>query len=277
MNAPGPVDVHVHAAPSLWERKHDAVELARRYRNAGFGGFVLKSHFGSTSPQGSLAAARVPDIDVYGALTLNSFVGGFTPDAVRLAAETGCGVVWFPTFCAANFTSDRYFPFAEQSMTVFDGDSLAPAVRDVLAAVDDADRSLVVGNGHLSPAESGAVLDAMEEMGVDATYLITHADSAFMDLSPADQREFATRGAVIEKCYLPVVRGDVTLEEMAESIADISPDRCVLSTDHGQPGNDSPPAAFGTFVDGLRENGVADDEIRHMSETVPADILGDPL
>jgi hypothetical protein len=278
MTTAGLVDFHVHAAPSLWERKHNVFELAERYRDADMAGFVLKSHFGTTFPQAWLTAARVPEVDVYGALALNSFVGGFTPDAVTLAAENGCSVVWFPTFCAANFETDRHFPFGRQSMTVFDDDGgLKPTVRDVLAAVDDAFRRLVVGNGHLSPAESRAVLDAIEEMGVDAPYLITHADSVFMDLSMADQREFAERGAVIEKCYLPVVKGDVSLDAMADSIADIGVGNCVLSTDHGQPSNASPPDAFGTFVDELCERGLSDADIEQMGRTRPQEILGTPL
>lgn len=272
------VDVHVHAAPSLWERKHDVFELAKRYRDADAAGFVLKSHFGTTFPQASLASAHVPEVDVYGALALNSFVGGFTPDAVTLAAENGCSVVWFPTFCAANFETDRHFPFANQSMTVFDDDGdLKPAVRDVLAAVDDAARQLVVGNGHLSPAESRAVLDTMEAMGIDVPYLITHADSAFMDLSLADQVDFADRGAVIEKCYLPVVKGDISLDAMVDSVVDIGVESCVLSTDHGQPSNASPPDAFGTFVDELRECGISDTDIEQMGRTLPQEILGAPL
>lgn len=278
MTATGLIDIHVHAAPSLWKRKHDVMELAAHCQDAGLQGFVLKSHFGSTNAQASLAADRTSEVDVYGSLTLNSFVGGFTPDAVTLAAETGCSVVWLPTFCAAHFESDRYFPFAAQSLTVFEeSGELKPAVREVLAAIDDADRSLVLGNGHLSPSESRAVLDAIAEMGIETTYLITHADSAFMDLSVGDQVRFADRGAIIEKCYLPVVKGDLSLAAMAESIADIGAENCVLSTDHGQPDNDSPPAAFDDFVAGLRENGVADSEIQRMGRDVPVRILDEPL
>jgi len=278
MSAADLVDFHVHAAPSLWRRKHDIFELAERYRDADAAGFVLKSHSGSTYPQASLAAARVPETDIYGALTLNSFVGGFTPDAVRLAAENGCSVVWFPTFCAEHFETDRQFPFADQSMTVFDDTGeIKPVVRDVLAAVDDAPRQMVVGNGHLSPVESRALLDTMETMGVDATYLITHADSTFMNLSPADQHEFVDRGAIIEKCYLPVVKGDISLDAMFESIADIGVDNCVLSTDHGQPSNASPPDAFDTFVDELHGRGLSETDIEQMGRTLPQELLGAPL
>jgi len=163
-------------------------------------------------------------------------------------------------------------------MTVFDdAGELDSDVRDVLAAVDDASRQPVIGNGHLSPAESRAVLDTTEGMGVDAPYLITHADSAFMNLSLADQREFAKRGAIIEKCYLPAVKGDVTLAAMADSIADIGVDNCVLSTDHGQPSNASPPDAFGTFVDELRDRGFSAAAIEQMGQTFPQEILGAPL
>lgn len=273
----GAIDVHVHAAPSLWERIHDVPTLLERVRDSPLGGVVLKSHFGNTFEAVRLGRAAVPDVDVYSSLTLNTFVGGLNPSAVELAVETGASVVWLPTFSAANFETDRPYPFRGQTLTVTDdaGD-LRPELLEILDVLDDADRRLVLGNGHVSPAETDAVLDAIDERGTDVDYLVTHPDSAFMGLSLADQIDLANRGAYVEKCYLPVVKGDVTIEAMAEGIAEIGAERCVLSTDHGQPTNQSPPDAYAAFVERLRRHGVSASAVERMSRTVPRALLGEP-
>lgn len=269
----GAVDIHAHAEPSLWERKHDAPELARRYRDAGLG-FLLKSHFGSTVDTVELARRAVPEAEVHAALALNTFVGGLNPSAVELGIKRGVSVVWLPTFSAANFRTDRPYPFAGQDLTVTDGDGdLTPAAADVLGTLADADRSIPLGNGHVSRAETFAVLDYIETHDLDVPYLVTHADSSFMGLSPADQVELADRGAYIEKCYRPVATGDRTVPEMADDIDRIGAGRCVVSTDHGQPDHPSPPEAYAAFVADLRTAGLDDRMLEAACVDAPRDLL----
>lgn len=274
----GAVDVHVHAGPSYFDRKYDAIELAERVADSPLGGIVLKSHFGNTAVPVGLAEARVPDVDCYRSVTLNSFVGGFNPVAVEHAIEVGARVVWFPTFSAANFQPSsigRGFPFSNQELTATDDDGeVKPEVVDVLETVADRDSSVAVGNGHLSREESFAILEVIEERGLDLDYLITHADFEFMGLSVEDQVELAERGATIEKCYITAVYEDVTLDAMAESIREVGVEHCVLSTDHGQADNASPPDAYAEFVARLREQGFSADELRTMAVTNPRSLLG---
>lgn len=273
----GAIDIHVHAGPSYFERKHDSIELAEVYANAGMSGFVLKSHFGDTHKPARMAAGRVEDIDVYSSVTLNSFVGGFNPTAVSHALETDARVVWLPTFSSANFDPggiDRGFPFPNQSLTAIEDDELKSEVRDVLETIADYDGHVALGNGHLSREESFAVLDAMEEMGLPVPYLVTHADFEFMGLSLEDQIAMADRGAIIEKCYLPVVQDDVMLEDVASSIEVIGPERCVLSTDHGQSDNASPPEAYASFAGELREAGLDESAIEAITVGTPSRLLG---
>lgn len=275
----GAIDVHVHAGPSYFDRKYDAVDLAERIAGSPLGGAVLKSHFGNTRVPVGIAGDRVPDVDLYPSVTLNSFVGGFNPVAVEGAIEVGARVVWLPTFSAANFDPSgigRGFPFSNQALTATDDDGeIRPEVVEVLETVADRDPTVAVGNGHLSRAESLAVLDAIEERGLGLTYLVTHADFEFMGLSVEDQIELARRGAVIEKCYLPVHHGDVTLGELAESIRDIGVDSCVLSTDHGQADNASPPVAYAEFAAGLRKRGFGAAELRTLTVENPRSLLAE--
>lgn len=273
----GAVDIHVHAGPSLFDRKCDALELADHAAAAGMGGLVLKSHFGDTHKAAGLADRRTDGLEVYSSLTLNSFVGGLNPVAVEAAIATGARVVWMPTFSAANFTPatvGREFYFSNQSLRVLDGDGeVVDEVRGILERLASADRQVALGNGHLSREETFGLLREMEDTGLSVPYLITHADFEFMGLSTADQVDLAGRGALVEKCYLPVLHGDTTVEEVVESIRRIGPEQCLLSTDHGQADNALPPTAYAEFVEELREHGLTAEELATVSTEAPQRLL----
>lgn len=273
----GAIDIHVHAGPSFFDRKYDAIELANAFAASPMAGFVLKSHFGDTHKPARLAASRA-DVDVYSAIALNSFVGGFNPVAVEHAIQTGARIVWFPTFSAENFQPEgigRSFPFSRQDLRAINGDGeLSKEVIAVLETFADADRDVALGNGHLAREETFAVLDRIEEMGLTIPYLVTHADFPFMGLSVDDQVELAERGAIIEKCYLPVHHGDRTITGVIKSIERIGAEHCVISTDHGQADNVSPPKAYASFVTELGEAGLGDDVLRTMTTETPKRLLG---
>lgn len=277
MTPVGAVDCHVHAGPSIFERKLDAIELAEALAASPLGGAVLKSHFGSTVPHCRLAAARVPDVDLYPSVTLNEFVGGFHPPTVEAAIASGVRFVWLPTFSAAGFDPPNLGVPAfvtDGELTVFDDGDVRDEVRRILSLVADADPSPAIGSGHLSPSEVFAVLDIIEMHGLDIDYVVTHPDFEFAGFTAAGQSELAERGAIIEKCFLPVVMGDVSMETVVEHVREFGADRCLLSTDHGQPANAVPPAAFDQFVDGLRENGLSDREIERCAVETPRKLLG---
>lgn len=270
----GAIDFHVHAAPSLWERKHDSVELANRAVESRLGGFVLKSHFWNTEPMAACARDQVPEVEIHSSIALNTFVGGFNASAVELAIETGVSVVWLPTFSAANFTTDRRFPFSGQDLVALNAENeLHEDARSVLEAVANADREVVLGNGHLGPRETYAILDALEEMGSEVPYLITHPESTFMGLTQEDQVTFAERGAYLEKCYLPVTKGDATVEEVVETVEAVGAERCVLSTDYGQPDNLSPPEGLWEFAERLIEAGLSKHDVSKMALETPSMLL----
>lgn len=266
------IDFHVHADPSFWERKHDVIELAKLYRDAGIDGFVLKSHFGSTYAQTSLTSKHVSDIDLYPSLTLNTFTGGFNPSAVNLALEQDIRMIWLPTFTAANHETDRNFPFPRTLRATDESGTLKPEVNEILEIISDADRTVTLGNGHLGPKETGAIFDRITDADLDINFMITHPDS-YGYFTIEDQVKLSERGAYIEKCYRSVTTNRASIEKMAESIAAIGSSRCVISTDHGQPDYTSPPQALLEFVELLEEHGVSLEEITEMGYKVPSELL----
>lgn len=100
-------DLHVHVSPDLIPRRIDDLTLAGRFEAVGLAGFVVKSHYQVTAERAAVVARAVPGVDVLGAITLNSAVGGLSALAVEIAARAGARFLWMPTFDAANETAGR--------------------------------------------------------------------------------------------------------------------------------------------------------------------------
>ncbi|HWD74012.1 MAG TPA: DUF6282 family protein, partial [Solirubrobacteraceae bacterium] len=64
-------DTHIHVAPDVVPRIVDDLTLARRFRDLGMDGFVLKSHYTATAERASVVRAAVPGIRALGAIVLN--------------------------------------------------------------------------------------------------------------------------------------------------------------------------------------------------------------
>jgi hypothetical protein len=98
----GVYDLHLHCGPEAIPRKHDFLELSTVLKKSGMGGAVVKSHFHSTAPWAYMAAVH-GEANLFGAITLNHYVGGINPDAVlgslgiEFEGKPCLKVVWMPT------------------------------------------------------------------------------------------------------------------------------------------------------------------------------------
>jgi hypothetical protein len=281
----GAYDMHVHIAPDTVERRIDDVGLARRCRELGLAGFQLKSHYTSTAERASVVRGVVPDVGVFGAVTLNRAVGGMNPLAVEIAAREGARTVWLPTVDSLNEMTGAHelAPGAkppvwmrlqrelreqgvdiEPVRVVDDAGALLPETRAVLESV--ARHGMVLATGHLSRDEIFAVVDAAVEAGI-ATIVITHPEFPAQDIGIEDQVELAAKGALLERCFTTPHTGKVTWERVFEAIRATGPENSVLSTDLGQVFN--PPVEDGLplMVDRLLDAGFSEEEIRTMAVT----------
>jgi Family of unknown function (DUF6282) len=281
----GAYDMHVHIAPDTVERRIDDVGLARRCRELGLAGFQLKSHYTSTAERASVVRGVVPEVEVFGAVTLNRAVGGMNPLAVEIAAREGARTVWLPTVDSLNEMTGAHelAPGAkppvwmrlqqelrdqgveiEPVRVVDDAGALLPEARAVLDSV--ARHGMVLATGHLSRDEIFAVVDAAVEAGI-ATIVITHPEFPAQDIGIEDQLELAGKGALLERCFTTPHTGKVTWERMFEAIRATGPEHSVLSTDLGQVFN--PPVEDGLplMADRLLEAGFDEEEIRTMAVT----------
>lgn len=102
----GAYDLHVHAGPDIAPRKLEADEVVREaldYRMAG----VLFKNYSFTTEIAYFLDKTFPEINVYGAVTLDYTVGGLNPIAVETALKLGAKRVFMPK-CSATSSLERY-------------------------------------------------------------------------------------------------------------------------------------------------------------------------
>ena len=281
----GAFDLHVHVAPDVVERRIDDVGLARRFRELGLAGFVLKSHYTSTAERARVVSAVVPEVRALGAIALNRAVGGLNALAVEIAAREGARVVWLPTVDSINEAGELELkPGATPPVWVRlqlelreRGLPIEPIALDdaglsaVLASV--AANKLVLATGHIGREEVFAVVDAALELGIEHV-VVTHPDYPAQNFSTEEQVELARRGAWIERCFTTPHTGKVSWEQWLESTRAVGAERCVLSTDLGQKAN--PPVEDGLplLADRLLAGGFSEEEVRTMAVTNTRRIAG---
>jgi Family of unknown function (DUF6282) len=278
----GAFDTHMHVAPDVVERIIDDISLAKRFRELGMEGFVLKSHYGSTAERAAVVRAAVPGVTVLGAISLNRAVGGINPLAVEIAAREGARTVWFPTVDAVNESHEREAPpgakvpvwvklqleLREQGIelapvpVVDGGGAVLPEVTEVLTII--ARHKMLLATGHLGRDEIFTVVDAARQAGVD-DIVITHPEFPSQNLSVEDQEALADRGALLERCFTTPHTGKVEWERWIENIRAAGPQHSVLSTDLGQVSNPPVEDGMALMVDRLLDAGFDEEDVHAMA------------
>jgi uncharacterized protein DUF6282 len=279
----GAYDTHVHVAPDVMERLTDDVALARRCREVGLAGFVLKSHYVPTAERAAVVAGVVPGVAVLGSLTLNRSVGGINPMAVEIAGREGARIAWLPTVDSANQIASRAAdpPGAKPPMWASLQDELrrqgmaagpVPVV-DQHGAVTEPVRQVLrivraygmaLATGHLGGAEIRAVVAAAREEGV-TRIVVTHPEFTSQRLPVDLQRELAGAGALMERCFTTPYTGKVSWETMFDHIRAVGPRHSLLSSDLGQPFNPPVEDGLALFADRLLAAGFSEAEVREMA------------
>ena len=97
----GAIDLHAHYGPDSYPRQWDAFEIAAIAKERGLRAIVFKNHWSETASLAYLVRKYGPQgIEVYGAVTLDTPIGGVNPQAVRYMVDVTGGygrIVWMPT------------------------------------------------------------------------------------------------------------------------------------------------------------------------------------
>ena len=282
----GAIDLHCHYGPDMvgvFPTTHSvtAVEAAREAAACGQAALVLKAHDFATPALAHALGQVVPEVRVFGSITLDHQAGGLNPVAVESALRLGAKIVWLPTLGSvqdyrSGLARDLGYP-APGIAVLGEDEKLLPAAREVAGLVCEFDA--VLATGHTTAAEHYAVV---REFARSGRVVVTHAGtrSAGPGLSPAQCRELALLGATIELTALccSAVLGnapDKTLPEMLAMIATIGAEHCTLASDYGwSDALPHPSAGLRDFFDSLWAQGVPEAQLIQMARDNPARLLG---
>ena len=271
----GAYDLHIHAAPSPFERLMNEIELIQSAGRAGMAGILLKSHYESTAARAEMANryGNSP-AKAYGSIALNWPVGGLNPFAVRNALKHGAKIVFMPTRDAENSLKSGNMPgdfFDRPGISILDASGrLKSEVEEILAIVHEFDAALATG--HLSPEES--LLLCREGIKKGVRMILTHPEFPRTKVPQDIQAQLAREGVLIEHCWYNLAEGECSAEEMAGNIRLAGADHCFMSTDRGQGNREKPAEGLRLFIETLLKAGISTEEITAMTHTVPQKALG---
>ena len=206
----GAIDIHVHAGPHLNSspRRSDPFEAAEEAREAGMRAIVYMDVFSESCGTAWMVQRRVPGIEVYGGINLNSNYGGINPRAVKTALNYGAGAkfVQFGThtthFMASRearivdgkpvLLKDLYPKFLEEEFSRairIPLDSVTPEIDEILTLIANSP-GVYLNTGHVSGEEAMRLVDLAGTYGIKQVVIAEHA---LGELSVEQQKAAAKR------------------------------------------------------------------------------------
>ena len=287
----GATDIHIHLDPDSFgphsrqtSRALDVVDMARRAKEAGMRGFVVKQHYDQTAQLAYLARKAVPDLEVFGMLCCNFSVGGLNPEAVHHFGELKGGygrIVSLPTWDAENYVRQSKSPDRAAVLVSRDG-ALLPETITLIetiahAQLRDSSAKLALATGHVSAQEALLVISEAKRHGIERI-VATHAMGRPINMSVAQMKQAAELGAYLEFVanFMTGTRASFTVQQYYDAIREIGPEHVILSSDSGQANHPFPDDLLARAAELLLEAGLSRAELRAMMVENPATLLSLP-
>jgi hypothetical protein len=234
------IDVHYHAGPDAYLRRHSATAVGEHYR-AHNGWVVLKNHLGCTAAQAW--EARAHGLPVSGSVVLNEIAGGLD---TRVVERSLCQhdadlrfIVHLPTVTGRQHSSRLARTLSHpilgqrpiQPLTVSDtSGQLTAATLDLLRM--SRDYPLVISTGHANGPEVLRLVEAADRLGVPRLMLNQPANP----LTGLDAKALQALGDLpflyIEQTALTYLLGYQPAEDFAAVLRELP--RVLYSSDLGQ-------------------------------------------
>jgi hypothetical protein len=289
----GSIDMHVHLNPHTAGQAHimdveDYITEAKKY---GMRGALVKDAAFASTGTTYLVNKHSPDVKLFGSVILNLFMGGVNPYAVQEAITHGSGAkaVFFPlgdSYHHVCYREKFYHGIniprtRDEGIVIVKNGELIPQAIKIIELIADADICLCTG--HVSPAESLALVKEARKRGVKKM-IVNHALWKMIGLTEPQLMELADEGAYIEfelgmnLPMMPMIHGEPTTDplETAKIMRRIGVERCIMDTDCGQVYSPSPVEAMRYFIAVMLKCDLVPDEIEWMVRKNPAILLGLP-
>ncbi|HZF30733.1 MAG TPA: DUF6282 family protein [Gammaproteobacteria bacterium] len=267
----GAIDLHAHHDPDSYPRNLDAFEVAKLMRDRGLRGVVLKNHWTETAGLAYLVRKyATPDLEVFGAVTLDTAVGGVNAQAVRYMADVTGGygrIVWMPTHDSEHEV--KYNKESREFVPVSRDGALLPEVREVIAVV--AEHDLTLATGHVEAWEALAILRAAKDGGVKRL-IVTHPLFAaqYTLMSIEQLREAVGLGAYIEILGRNLAAEGESKQRSLAAIRVLGAEHCFVASDSGLEGEINHTDALALGAKALRAAGFSEAELDLMFKDNPA-------
>lgn len=235
------VDVHYHANPDQFKRRHSASQAGAIYARHN-GSVVLKNHMGCTAAQAY--EARAQGLPVSGSIVLNEIAGGLSYRAVEQSLCFNQDSPWrfivhLPTVTgrqhssrlARSLSSAILVDSPIKALQVSDeGGHLKPQVLDILRMARD--YPLVISTGHANGDEVRRLVDAAVRLDVPRLMLNQPANPLTGLLANDLQTLLAAPNVYAEQTALTYLLGYQTQEDFQEVLSSLP--RVLYSSDLGQ-------------------------------------------
>lgn len=271
----GAIDIHIHIGPDPNRRRRvDGYQAAVQARDAGMRAVVFKSHDYNTTPLAYTVHQWVPEVELFGGLSLDVEVGGLNPAAVEVAGKLGSKIIWMPTFSSQNDMSKQ--GRTGRGIRILDGQNkLLPVVEEILDLIESYDMTLATG--HLSTPEIFMLLEAAEQKKINRI-VITHPLSKWVGPTASidEQKKMMRPGVYFEHCFTSCMPHSDRLDpkEIVRAIREIGCEHCIMSTDFGQITNPPPVEGMRMYMEMMMLLGITAEEVNIMAKTNPAKVLG---
>ena len=277
-------------------RKYDAIEAGRALREEGMGGAVLKSHYFSTVPFVKMAHERGYD-NVWGSVTLNHYLGGLNPFALRAslgmqhAGHRLLKMVWMPTVHAAAHLAIRKkdgelydvppewtgglitgTPVEQVPPICLTDSAVQVNLREILRII--ADNDLILATGHVSKDEVFHLVPLARSLGVEKI-ILTHPAYETTELTVEDICSLVALGGVYaEESYALMPIDDLTPSDVAAYIRGVGAEHTIMTTDLGQKARMSSGEGMALFASLMEKEGISPDDLHTMMVDNPRMLLG---
>jgi hypothetical protein len=274
----GAIDLHAHEDPDSYPRQWDAFELVKLEKDRGLRGLVLKNHWTETAGLAYLARKYAAQgIEVFGAVAMDSPVGGLNPQAVRYLADVNGHygrIVWMPTHDSEHEV--KYNKENRPFITVSRSGALVPAVNEVISVI--AQHDLALATGHVSAEEALMILKAAKAAGVKRL-IVTHPmlGAQFTLMSLDQLREAADLGAFLEITGMSAARDGEQKTRILAALKAIGPKHFFVSSDAGLLGEPNHTDSLALAAKSLRAAGYSEADLNVMFKDNPAFLVNLPV
>jgi FMN phosphatase YigB (HAD superfamily) len=274
----GAIDLHAHYGPDSYDRQWDAFEVVKLAKERGMRAVVLKNHWSESAGLAQLIRKYgTQGIEVFGAVTLDTPVGGVNPMAVRYMSDVEGKwgrIVWMPTHDSEHEVN--YNKETRAKAIVSRNGKLIPEVFEVLDLIKE--RNLTLATGHVEPEEALEIMAEAKKRGI-TKIIVTHPllGPQFTYMSLPQLQESVKLGGAVEITAGTLFRDGAAKTRAIEFIKALGTQNVFVASDSGLVGTPNHPDALAMAAKSLRAAGFTEQDLKRMFKDTPARLIGLPV